>query len=155
MIAAWMNPLWNTLDRRLLKKMYRQLGAEFDAFVEVCQDTGLLQNNFVQMNQHAELDVGFACALCASAVVSAANHYGGQGHLDAARQLATWATMLEPHHVPAYLCLQTVAEAQGDGAGAAHYSSTMRHICQEILNTQEYQRTAFERGLSEFLKQIS
>jgi len=43
MIAAWMNPLWNTLDRRLLKKMYRQLGAEFDAFVEVCQDTGLLQ----------------------------------------------------------------------------------------------------------------
>ncbi len=155
MLAAWMNPLWNTLDRSLVEKIQRQLGAEFDAFVKVCQDTGLLQSNFVQISEHAKTDVGFACALCASAVVSAANYYGGQGHLDAARQLATWATVLEPHHVPAYVCLQTVAEAQGDNVGAAHYRSRMSCICQEILNTPEYQRTTFERGLSEVLDQIS
>ncbi len=90
------SPAWASLRPELLARMQTKLAQDFDDFATICEDTELLSNNFVSLNEMAESDLDFACAMCASAIVSAANHYGGQGELPLAERLAHWALVPFP-----------------------------------------------------------
>ena len=143
---------WNRLDPGLLSMMKVALGAEFDDFARACEQIGILRQNFWPIDETAcksskLQDPQFALSMCASATVSAANHYGGQGQLDVAQQLAVWAFRLEPSHVPALLCLRTIAEARADSAAVEEHQKAAEAILQRIQSAPEETLSTFERGL--------
>lgn len=69
-------PAWNKLNKSLLNGMKSRLGSEWEEFAELAESIGLLENSFVLLSKQSDSD--FAVSMCASAVVSAANHYGSQ-----------------------------------------------------------------------------
>lgn len=149
-------PEWNRLDASLLRVIRDRLGSEFAAFAEVCQDVGLLEKNFTELSQSmttgpVKMDTSFTCSMCGSSVVSAANHFAGQAELALAQKLALWALKLEPSHVPALVCLATIADVSGNPGGAAKYRSAMERICDRVRRTAPGQLSDYERGLLESL----
>ena len=146
------SPDWNRLDPELVAMIKRALDADFDAFAQTCEDTGLLRQKFLALNDTArgtfkQPDHRFCLSMCASAVVSAANHYGGQGELDVAERLAQWALQLEPSHVPALVCLRTIAEVRGDRRAVGAHQKAADAILQRIRSTPEKSLSAFECGI--------
>lgn len=85
--------------------------------------------------------------MCASAVVSAANHYGGHGQLDFAERLAGWALELEPSHVPALLCLRAIAVVRGHRRAAEAHQEAADAILKRIRSAPEESLSAFEWGV--------
>lgn len=149
-------PEWNRLDASLLRIMRDRLGSDFAAFAEVCQDVGLLEKNFTQLSQSVtagpvKMDPSFACSMCASSIVSAANHFAGQAEIALAEKLALWALKLEPSHAPALMCLATIADVSGDPGEAGKYRSAMETICDRIRRTPPGQLSDYEKGLLESL----
>lgn len=145
-------PEWGRLNPELVAMMKRALGSAFEEFARVCEETGLLQKNFVALNQSAsesvkQSDHRFTLSMCASAVVSAANHYGGQGELDSAERLAGWALQLEPSHVPALICLGTIAQARGNQRAMESHQKAADAVLQRLRNSPEESLSSFERGL--------
>lgn len=151
-----LSPDWNRLNASLLRLMRERLGSEFAAFAEVCQEVGLLQKNFTQLsdsmtNGPVKTDAQFACSMCASSLVSAANHFGGHAELALAERLALWALKLEPSHAPALMCLATIADVSANTSAAASYRSRMQQICDRIKRTPPSQLSDFEKGILESL----
>lgn len=149
-------PDWNQLDASLVRLMRDRLGSGFPAFAEICQDVGLLQKNFTELSESmtkgsVKLDALFACSMCASCVVSAANHFAGQAELALAEKLALWALKLEPSHVPALMCLAAIADVSGNSSAAATYRRRMQQICDRIKRTPAAQLSHYEKGLLELL----
>lgn len=143
---------WVRLDPELLAMMKRALATEFGDFATACEDTGLLRHNFLAVNETTLVtsthpDHRFALSMCATAIVSAANHYGGQGQLDLAERLARWAFKLEPSHVPALLCLRTIAQARGDRGAMESHRNAADTVLRRLRATPEGSLSDFERGL--------
>jgi hypothetical protein len=147
---------WTHLDASLRRLMRDRLGAEFGAFAEVCQDVGLLHGGFIELsnfmtNGPVKSEASFTCSLCASAVVSAANDFGGQAQLALAEKLALWALKLEPSHAAALMCLARIADASGNAGAAAKYRSQIQQIFDRIKRTPESQLSSYEKGVLESL----
>ena len=150
-------PEWRQLDERLLQRMKDRLGAEFANFARLCETTGLLRKNFLALDRSGKrlggaCDPEFTCSMCATAVVSAANHYGGSADLTSARMLASWALLLEPSHSPALQCLATIADLEGDASAADSYRDKAAQIHEYIRHTDPAGLSAYERGLREALE---
>ena len=145
------SPDWNHLNPELLSRIKTQLGSEFDEFAKTCEEIGLLSSNFLPINKElstlSTFDARLACFLCASAVVSAANHYGNQSNLDMARHLAVWALALEPSHVPALMCLAGVHQLEGNEQDMTECYQKCEAIKKRIMNTPDSDLEAYERGL--------
>ncbi len=140
---------WASLNPELVTQMRHRLAHDFDDFAAICEDIGLLSKNFVAINDNelAMADTDFACAMCASAVVSAANHYGSQGEFALAERLAGWALLLEPHHIPAFMCLVTVYQVTGNASKEAEMRNRMDTIIKQLSVTPEAQLSSFEQGI--------
>jgi len=143
-------PAWNKLNKSLLNGMKRRLGSEWEEFAQLAESIGLLENNFVLLSKEADID--FALSMCATAVVSAANHYGSQVQLLLSRRLATWALMIEPQHVPAMRTLQGICQLEEDESGAAKYLRQEEATIDRIRNKAEADLSAFEHGALESLR---
>lgn len=146
------SPDWKRLAPELVAMMKRALGVDFDDFARVCEETGLLWQNFLPLDQTLRQSFKrshdhFILSMCASAVVSAANHYGGQGELDFAERLARWALRLEPSHVPALASLRTIAEARGDLRTVEAHQAAADAILRKIRSASKESLSDFERGL--------
>lgn len=141
------SPAWGSLRPELVARMQSRLAKDFDDFATICEDTGLLSNNFAGLDEIAGSDLDFACAMCASAVVSAANHYGGQGELLLAEHLAHWALRLEPHHVPALTCLATICQVTGNASKEADARRRASAIVDRLSTTPKSQLSCFEHGI--------
>ena len=138
--------IWSRLPTPVLETLKTRLGEDFTSFANECETLGLVQNNFVQLATKAPplmRDPGTICSFCASAVVSAANHFGGAGDLARANLLARWALRIEPQHIPAMSCLAAIATYQGDKVA-------LRRLQQEIDSTLETLRALPESKLSPF-----
>lgn len=140
---------WNRLNKSLLDDMKSRLGSEWSEFAEITDSIGLVENNFIALGE--KLKGNFAVSNCATAVVSAANYYGTQGELKLSRQLAAWALMIEPHHVPALKTLQMICQLERDESGAAEYSKQEMETIERIQNKSEEDLTAFEHGILDAL----
>ena len=138
---------WESLKPELMARMQSRLGQDFDDFAMTCEQTGLLTNNFVKLSRTIESDIDFACAMCASAVVSAANQYGGQGEIPLAERLAHWALKLEPHHVPALICLATIYQVAGNTSKEAEMRRRASTIIDRLSAMPESQLSSFEQGI--------
>ena len=150
--------LWNSLNPELLSRMQDRLGTHFGGFATACEKAGLLEESFLKLDKLVEEslanDVGFLCATCASAVVSAANHCGGQGQLDMAKRLASWAVMLEPNHLPAFQCLATIYDVEGNTKEAETTRAHFDEIKDRLLATPESELSSFEKGTLSALAQL-
>ena len=142
---------WNRLNPELVSRIKTQLGSEFDEFANTCERIGLLISNFLPINKGlsdlSTFDVKLACFLCASAVVSAANHYGNQYDLIISKRLANWALKLVPTHVPALMCLAVVYQLEGNEQGMSECTRKSEAIKKRIMNTPRSDLDAYERGL--------
>ncbi len=139
--------IWESLEPELVARMQTRLARDFDDFAITCEQTGLLTDNFVKLGSTIESDIAFACAMCASAVVSAANHYGGHGEIPLAERLAHWALQLEPHHVPALMCLATIYQVTDDTAKEAEMRQRASTIVDHLSAMPESQLSHFEEGI--------
>jgi len=145
-------PEWKKLDPEALALLRRRLAQDFIGFAEFCETTGLLRNNFLEIDNLARTsshvyDPNHVCSMCAAAVVSAANHFGGMGETEQARQLASWALLLEPICVPAMLCLVACATAEGRQDEIAVLQQRVTRIYQELRSKPRQQLSAYEAGL--------
>lgn len=141
------SPAWASLKPELLSRIQAKLGNNFDDFALECENNGLLSNNFVNLDELVDSDIDFACANCATALVSAANHYAGQGELPLADRLARWALMLEPHHIPALICLATIYQVSGNTSKENEIRNHANTIINQLSTTPEDQLTIFEQGI--------
>ena len=138
---------WNSINDELILMMQKRLGTEFKEFRRVCVKIGLL-NNFLLINEmNISRDIKYACFLCASATVSAANHYGSLSELVVARHLANWSIKLCPIHVPALMCLLNICQLEGDEKGADEYFHKIETVKNRIRNTPDSHLQAYERTL--------
>lgn len=147
-------PEWLQINPIALELMRRRLGQEFDAFAEFCETTGLLHNNFLQVDHLVKsrfqaYDPNYVCSMCAAAVVSAGNHFGGQGDMGTARRLASWALLIEPNCVPAVLCLVTCATVEGRDDEVVGWERRIRESYRMLRAKPPQQLTAYESGLLE------
>ena len=149
---------WNRLNPELLSWIKTQLGSEFDEFAKTCERIGLLSSNFLPLNEKlstsSSFDVKLACFFCSSAVVSAANYYGGQSNLYMARRLAVWALALVPSHVPALMCLASVCQFEGNKQGMSECYRKCEVIKERIMNTPDSDLEAYERGLRDLFQSV-
>ena len=142
--------LWNQLTQPVLGLLKSQLGVEFKAFAAECERLGLLQNNFIQLvtkAPRAMREPNTICSFCASAVVSAANHFGGAGDLGRAERLASWALQIEPQHVPAMNSLLAVAMYRNDQSAQRRLRAAIDSTIAELRALPEQQLTAFQLGV--------
>jgi hypothetical protein len=142
--------LWNQLTQPVLMLLKSKLGKEFSTFACECEQLGILQNNFVQLvikAPPAMRDPGLICSFCASAVVSAANHFGGAGDLVRAERLASWALQIEPQHVPAMSSLLAVATYRKDLAAQHRLRASIDSTIAELRALPEQQLSAFQIGV--------
>jgi len=139
---------WSTINNELLTLMKQRLGTEFKDFANTCEEIGLMQN-FLSINERLKnsRDINFACFLCASAVVSAANYYGSQLNLSSAKSLANWAIKLEPNHVPALMCLANIYQLEGDVNNMNKCYFECENIKRRIMNKQDSDLETHERAL--------
>lgn len=149
--------MWKQLQPATLTLMRSRLGTDFQSFALECERLGLLANNFIPLSnqQLLQADPNTLCAFCASAVVSAANHFGGQGDLAQAQLLAQWALRLEPDHVAACGCMIAIAQTRGDGTAHAHYSDLQRQIIMRLRLIPAESMNAFQVGVLRALKLAS
>jgi hypothetical protein len=147
---------WNRLNQELLSRMKKQLGSEFNEFSETCERIGLVSSNFIPINDQistfSTFDVKLACFLCASAVVSAANHYGSQSNINMARRFAVWALALAPTHIPALMCLANVCQLEGDEQGMSECYQKCEAIKKRLMNTPDSDLEAYEQALLDLLR---
>lgn len=147
------------MNPELLSRIKTQLGSEFDEFAKTCERIGLLSSNFLPINEKfstlSPFDAKLACFLCASAVVSAANHYGNQFNLDMARRLAVWALALIPIHVPALMCLAVVCQLEGNEKGMSECYQKCEDIKNHLMNTPDSDLETYERVLLHIVQKLS
>jgi len=141
--------MWNKIQPESRTLMRSRLGADFQTFALECERLGLLANDFIPLSNQPLLqaDPNTHCAFCASAIVSAANHFGGQGDLAQAQLLAQWALRLEPDHAPACACMIAIAQARRDGPAHAHYSDLQRKIIARLRLIPVESLNAFQAGV--------
>ena len=143
---------WKNLNPRSLSIMQQRLGREFDDFAAFCEAAGLLRDNFLEIDHLTSssfqvYDAGYVCSMCAAAVVSAANHFGGQADTATARRLASWALLIEANCVPAMLCLVTCATVEGRQDEIVAFQQKVRHVYRELRARPPGQLSAYENGL--------
>lgn len=145
---------WQRLDPAAVQLMQQRLGQKFASFATFCETTGLLRDNFLQIDDlvassFQTYDPGYVCSMCAAAVVSAANHFGGQGDMETATRLAGWALDLEPVCIPAMLCLVTCGAVEERADQAVLWQRRIRETYRMLRQKPQQQLTAYERGLLE------
>lgn len=145
---------WQKLSSALVQMMEQRLGQEFPSFATFCETTGLLRDNFLQIDDliagsSQSYDPTYVCSMCAAAVVSAGNHYGRQGDMETAKRLAAWALELEPACVPAMLCLVTCGVVEERDEQVALWQRRIRETYRMLREKPQQQLTAYESGLLE------
>lgn len=145
---------WRNLNPASLGIMQQRLGREFDEFATFCEATGLLRNNFMEIDRLVSssfrvYDAAYVCSMCAAALVSAANHFGGQGDTVTARRLASWALLIEPICIPGMLCLATCATVEGRDDEVADWRRRIQETYRMLGAKPPQQLTAYESGLLE------
>ena len=150
---------WQRLNPAAVQLMQQRLNQNFASFATFCETTGLLRDDFLQIDDlvarsFQTYDPGYVCSMCAAAVVSAANHFGGQGDMETAKALAEWALLLEPECIPALLCLQTCATIDNDDETAQSYMQQARRIHEVLRLRPREELSAYQQGLVDAGKQV-
>ena len=141
---------WQKLGTEFLNWIQKRIGSEFSAFTEECENLEILNHATADFDpQESASTTAYRCVLFTSKIVTVANKFGEEERYDSAKKFATWATLIEPDHFPAYLTLTGIAARTGDEIGKNASIAQMDRIFEKLSSIPKNNLSAFQKGALE------
>lgn len=118
-------PAWKKLPLDFLNALANKLNSVEKAteFAELCEKTGILENNIVGLFDIPGSNPEFNVGAVAATLTSYANAMGNQRLFSQAKQGLELALLLNPRHAPAWASMALVAINMGDCKAAVNWAN--------------------------------
>ena len=135
-------PVWNKLPIDFLKALAERLETAETAsdFAELCETTGILQNNIVEFSSYSSDSEWLTLTLVAMTLTNYANQVGAQRQMSEAREAAELALLLVPKFVPAWAIMAQVAYNTGDCSAAVSWADRVLNFKPDPASTDAMDR---------------
>ena len=137
-------PAWRDVPESTLRAIAARLEtpSRVREFAELCEQTGILQNNIRQIAGSGPADADYVLGMIAATLTSYGNGLGDQARFREAGRVLEFAVMLKPRHVPAWISLALVAVNTGDCRGAVQWADKVLNFKPDPNSDDEWERGA-------------
>lgn len=135
-------PVWRELPRNFLSLLANKLGSADKAseFAQLCEKTGILENNIIAFVPDYSDDPGVALGLLTRTLTTYANAMGERGKLSDAKHALELALLLKPRWWPAWSSMALVAINQRDCPAAVSWADKVLTFKPDLKSEDPWER---------------